>query len=417
MRILILSNLFPPHVLGGYEIACRSVAAALVGRGHVVEVLSTHAPMATPEDPPWLERALALRTFDAVPPESEALHLHESGRSFHPNTAGLLKRLRHFRPDIVYAWNLRGIGGLALLDLVEHLGIPWVLHLMDRLPADLLCGAAPITAGLFARHDHALLTRARVIAMSEHVLTEIADVAGIRFEMPPVIIPGWVAAQGLRQREQYLQGGILRLVTAGSIGTHKGTDLIVDACALLRARGLRRFSVDIYGFGATEPWVTRAMQGGVADCLNFLGPRSQAEILALLPDYDAFLFPTHEREPFGFAPIEAAACGVVPIITRNAGCAERLVDGVHALKIDRSAASLADAIAQLLTGAVSVTALGRRAARLVRTDLDFGQCLDRMERVLREAIRPWDPARLDDPRLPALVYAKHALGQFLLQHP
>ena len=63
MRILVLNNLFPPHVLGGYEIACRNVAIALRERGHVVEVLSTHAPIATPDDPPWLHRVRSWPLF------------------------------------------------------------------------------------------------------------------------------------------------------------------------------------------------------------------------------------------------------------------------------------------------------------------------------------------------------------------
>src|SRR5262245_61158299 len=90
VRILTLSNLFPPHVLGGYELACRNVTVALRDRGHIVEVLASHAPMATPDDPPWLHRVLALRGFDPVPLHTAELmdaKNYEAACSHYENTA------------------------------------------------------------------------------------------------------------------------------------------------------------------------------------------------------------------------------------------------------------------------------------------------------------------------------------------
>jgi glycosyltransferase involved in cell wall biosynthesis len=160
-----------------------------------------------------------------------------------------------------------------------------------------------------------------------------------------------------------------------------------------------------------------AAQIGASGHIRWRSGVTQAEFFALLPDYDVFLFPTQTREPFGFAPIEAAACGVVPIITRNAGVAERLVDGLHTLKIDRNSGSLAGAMQQLLTGEVDIATMGRRAARLVRGDLSFSRCLDEIERVLSSAARVWDQNHLDAPRLPSVLYAKHALGRHLTAYP
>jgi len=416
LRILVLSNLYPPYVLGGYEIACHSVTRGLRAIGHDVEVLAAHAPFATPDDPAWVHRALSMRAYDAVEPHTADLadaKCYEAGASQYPNTSTLLSHLRRFRPDVVYVWNLWGIGGLALLDLLEQVGIAWVMHLMDSVPTYLLNNVAPISASLFARHDASLFRRGRAIAMSEHVLAEIESTCGVRFDHAPTIVPGWVNPVGLGQRSHYREGGMLRLVTAGSIQEIKGTRLIVEACARLVSEGKIDFYIDIYGFGSAEAYVQLAAQLGVSSHVRFLGPRTHDEILALLPEYDVFLFPTHAREPFGFAPIEAAACGVAPIITRNAGCAERLVDEVHALKIDRTAQSLACAIDRFLTGECDVAAMGKRAARMVRSDMNFDRCLSTVEQVLSEAVRPTDFRELDDQRLPRVLFAKHTLGQYL----
>ena len=41
MKILTISNLFPPEVLGGYVIGCSRIVAELARRGHEIEVLTT----------------------------------------------------------------------------------------------------------------------------------------------------------------------------------------------------------------------------------------------------------------------------------------------------------------------------------------------------------------------------------------
>ena len=50
MRILALSNLYPPDVTGGYELACSQFVAALRSRRHNVQVLTANPrlPIALP---------------------------------------------------------------------------------------------------------------------------------------------------------------------------------------------------------------------------------------------------------------------------------------------------------------------------------------------------------------------------------
>ncbi|NLT73864.1 MAG: glycosyltransferase family 4 protein, partial [Chloroflexi bacterium] len=41
MRILFLTNYYPPYEVGGYEQLCRDMVVALSARGHVCEVLTS----------------------------------------------------------------------------------------------------------------------------------------------------------------------------------------------------------------------------------------------------------------------------------------------------------------------------------------------------------------------------------------
>ena len=41
MKILLISNLYPPNAIGGYERLCAMIAEALASRGHAVQVLTS----------------------------------------------------------------------------------------------------------------------------------------------------------------------------------------------------------------------------------------------------------------------------------------------------------------------------------------------------------------------------------------
>jgi len=41
MRVLTISNMYPPHHFGGYELSCRDVMERFRARGHIVTVLTT----------------------------------------------------------------------------------------------------------------------------------------------------------------------------------------------------------------------------------------------------------------------------------------------------------------------------------------------------------------------------------------
>jgi len=413
MRILFLTNLYPPLLLGGYERACANIARGMVERGHEVRVLTTWSHLPLPADnPAWVHRDLDLHWY--IPHKSsnstvDIRDLHSAVCSSYANTLHLLNSLRGFRPDVVYVWNLTGIGGAAILDLLNQVRVPWALHLMDRVPVDIAVNTPPAVLGLFNGQGSALYGRARILSMSQHLLDEIEALCGIAFPQGVELVPGWADVSGALPHQPYLRDGKARFVTAGSVAEHKGIDLILQACARLKAEGLA-FTVDVFGDGELPRYMDKAKALQVDDHVRFLGLRSQAELVRLYAGYDAFLFPTWEREPFGFAPVEAAGCCTPPIMTRNCGASERLVDDVHCIKIERTADELIDAMGRVAAHRVDLARIGRAGQRLVTTDLSFARCLDRIEAALRAHAHPWQHALADDPTLPLLAFLKHNLS-------
>jgi glycosyltransferase involved in cell wall biosynthesis len=361
--------------------------------------------------PIWVHRRLDLHWFVPDRPEGTLgeRDLHSAICSSYGNTLHLLNSIREFRPDVVSVWNPAGIGGLAMMDLLNQIGVPWTLHLGDRVPIEITETVPRDVLGLFHAQDGSLYERARILSVSQHLLDEIEAVAGITFPHGSDIVAGWADLSDALPHEPYMRGGRARFVAAGGIYPHKGIDLILEASTQLKADN-RDFSVDIFGDGDVPRYVDRARSLQVHDRVRFFGPRSQAELVRSYSGYDAFLCPTWERDPFPFAPLEAAGCGTPPIITRNCGTSERLVDGVHCVKIERTVDDLANAMAGVAEGRFDLARIGRAGEQLIRSDFSFDRYLDRIETAFREHARPWRYEAANDPSLPLLAFLKHNLS-------
>src|SRR5262249_3862401 len=151
-----------------------------------------------PEEPGWVDRKLDLHRYIPLEcPAEEPRAWYASVCSCYPNTLHLLAALRSFRPDIVYVWNLVGIGAAGFLDLLNCLQVPWALHLVDRFPAD-LAGTIPAAAlGLFNAQGSTPYEAACILLISRKLREEINSMSGIAFSRGVEIVPGWADLSGV----------------------------------------------------------------------------------------------------------------------------------------------------------------------------------------------------------------------------
>jgi glycosyltransferase involved in cell wall biosynthesis len=317
------------------------------------------------------------------------LHLTESEcfRLSAFNVHSLLAELEDFRPDVAYLWMLVGIGGLGLLACLDYLRVPWLWHLMDIVPLALCQSQGRLVPALAREVER--VQGAHFLSCSQQLVEEI-EAGGIRLPGDVEILPNWVTGTLPAPRRAYCEDGHLRIVTAASLierQVDKGVNLLIEAARLLRERGHTHFSIDIYGH-VTDPYYPALLHSqGVSDCVTFRGVRTQAELASLYPAYDVFAFPTHAREPFGFAPLEAAACGCVPLLTERCGIAEWMVHELSCLKSRRTAASFAQMLARVLDGRIDLAPIGRRAAATVRRDFHLESLIGCIEESLERASR------------------------------
>jgi hypothetical protein len=116
------------------------------------------------------------------------------------------------------------------------------------------------------------------------------------------------------------------------------------------------------------------------------GKVSQDYLEGSYTEYDVFLFPTWQRESFGNAPMQAAAYGVVPIITQGIGCTEVLQEGEEYLAIERTPYHLAHALNEIITGKVDLRRMGNRVAVGVRSRLSRDTLIKRVEAILEDTV-------------------------------
>jgi glycogen synthase len=419
VRILVISNLFPPRIRGGYELACFNISAALRSRGHEVRVLTTDTTLPLDDqEEEFVDRSLDMRRFREIAATSRSVDLfieHESRVANLHNTSELLRVLREFRPDHVVPFNLLGIGGLALLDLLNSVGAPWTLNLGDRIPFMMLDATIPAVANVFGALGGASYSTGQVAAISQTVVDEIQR-DGVDMGPNVRIISRGVLPHDIPRTRAFRDGGVTKFVSGGTVNEQKGIGLILDCARALLDRGLGgRFTIDIYGDGMVTEFAHLSRTIGVSDVVTFHGPVSQERLLQAEVDADVFLFPTWEREPLGNAPIEAASVGCVPIMTASCGAAERLVNGIHAIKVPRYVEDFTDAMADVITGITDLESMSVAGIRITREALSMAHAAVLLEEFIQEGSRPgWQDERLDDPAVGEEVLTKDTAALALL---
>src|SRR5262245_45601618 len=132
-KILVLSSLYPPHHVGGYELGCRDVVEALKRRGHTIKVLtSTYGvgrAMSDGQIYRWLQSDLGW-SFESSADNRVKLVAKEVR-----NRRAFRRLAAEFRPDLVYIWPIRYIS-LSLALMAQRAGLPVCYYVSDNWLAD-----------------------------------------------------------------------------------------------------------------------------------------------------------------------------------------------------------------------------------------------------------------------------------------
>lgn len=352
MRILVLTNLFPPAVIGGYEIGCKDLVDELGSRGHDMKVLTSvlGADLLPPEPDVVRRLPLLLDDHQALAPLPP---IRRAGFERQSQTV-LRAALARWEPDLVLAFNMRFIARSALFLAQESAPVgylvsdPWLQswrHDDDWLRWMSTPGGGRrrrVAARLAAfvpqqllRTTFGTLDLERVIFVSEHLKAAAVD-AGVAADDASVVHWGIDT-----QRFGEVGGPIApaeRFLFVGQLLPHKGVEVAIRALGIFTARE-GRGRLAIAGRSGDEHY-TRSLhllvdELGLAERVEFLGHVERDALPAVYRSHDALLAPAMWDEPFSIVLLEAMSSGTVVVASRTGGTPELVADGVNGLLFDR----------------------------------------------------------------------------------
>ncbi len=410
MRVLFVSNLYPPHDLGGWEQNLQEMVVCLQARGHVCHVLtSRHGVRSKPTPEAYVTRALCLEAnIDYYRPFGFWLRRPAQERT---NRRVLRRVLDAFEPDIVFVWGMwnlstqvpywaeQGLPGHVAYAIAGYWPMePDVHEAYWRLSARSWWSE---TLKRLARHvalrtlvrdkrEHTLLLE-HVACVSEHVRRRLTE-AGALPHGARVIYNGIEPEPFVREAQRRRSvDGVFRLVYSGSLVAHKGVHTSIEAMGLLRQRGgAQRISLTVVGGGhpAYEAMLhERVEELGLCDLVRFRGRVARSQMASILAEHDAFLFTSIYEEPIARSVMEAMAAGLAVIATSVGGQSEMLEAGENALVFPpNDPDALAHCILRASRDASLCARLSRAGRNSVLTRFTLGHMVDQVETWLKEMV-------------------------------
>ncbi len=412
MKILVLTNLYPPHYEGGYELHCYTVVKALQARGHTVEVLTSDHRFAADSSvscESGVTRELKVHGLFGHPFVSIAklarMELH--------NNRVLRQTLDRVKPELVYVWNLSGMSKSMLFSL-ERTGLPTAFAICDHwiaraAKADVwlrwwndrsgslskrMLRLLWIASG-FRRHCHsaaptlpATALKFRRVYFCSRALREFTAAAGYDVQHGEVIYcPLNISAYKTKPRPASFP--MQRLLYVGRLNDDKGIWTALRAMAVLRDKFSG--SLSIYGRGLTD--YENALKSFVQKenlRVTFYSPLLPEQMPAVYASHDALLFTSEWPEPFALTPLEAMASGLPVIGTMTGGSPELFRNRENALTYTAgNAEELASRVIELDSDSSLRARIAKAGYDEVRRRFAEPVIVDQIERYLQDTVRRW----------------------------
>ena len=395
MRILLMTDLYPPFHVGGHELRCKVNCDELRKRGHDIVVLTSNRGTTQ-----FVDENVVLRILYYLDNRQKSMVRRRAGHLMQ----GLLARknyrltkqiLDRFKPDIVLAGKLMKVSYLTL-KAVKDSGIPTVHHIGHYDLPELVGACQYETNSLkkvYRRFVYGIRTlddldTNHIIVVSNAVREKYVKIPlhdSHVTVIPPTGIPA-AAIRSVESRERRAERGSLRLLYVGRIGSEKGIDVGIEALQLLLLRGFDNMTLDVIGGGDrdyTEFLREMVRNRDMEKKVFFHKTMSQEEIFAEYKRHDILLVPSQWEEPFGMIVLEGMSQSIPVIASRVGGITDVIVNRENGLLVSPgSPEELADAVAELANDSNFTSYLVNNAVNTVRNKFTRESVVDRLENYL-----------------------------------
>ncbi len=435
---------------GGQLVYVKEVAQAMSAAGHRVDILTRRI-----EDPDWPEFAAPVEHYPGCGDDLRIVRLHCGGSRF-LNKERLWGHLPEFinntvafyggaPPDFATAHYADGGYCAALLEHATGIGFTFTGHSLGAQKLDKLGMSEANAMEMETRFRFSRRIAAERLAMgrASRIVTSTDQERREQYSHPlyrgavdvdapgkfSVIPPGVnteIFTTEAGEIDRGLADGLLRdvlaaprpmVVVSNRLDEKKNTIGVVEA--FMASEPLRQRAGLLLCFrGIDDPFAEidqlaedkRAVLAPILDAIDRNGLRGQVRFLnipsqrALAATYRAVaarggVFAlTAFYEPFGLAPIEAAACGLACVATRNGGPSEIFEDGSGILVDPADPKDIAWGLTQALDDQET---LARRARQRVLTTYTWRRTAENYLSVIGEAAETPRRAAAEVPKLDA----------------
>jgi glycosyltransferase involved in cell wall biosynthesis len=342
---MVLSTLYPPHILGGAEKSVSLIARGAAARGHEVSVLTLHDDGGCGDS---VEDGVAIlrRPLRNIywPYSSTARRGPLARMVFHtidtlnlPMARAVGEALRRYRPDIVLSNQLSGFSTLAWR-AIEQAGVPVLHSLRDFY---LLCPKATMFRGgkPCRRQCPGCLVLAYPRRQMSHRVTGVTGVSQYMIDrhraaglfrnavfLPSILsavrMPPEMSARVTAPPEPVRHYGYI-----GRVDPYKGLDLLLDGLATLPEGS---WKLSIAGTGP-DTYLAHLRQRCAGLPVTFLGfvPDTQ-----FYREVDVVVVPSIWEEPLPRTVLEAFSHGLTVIASSRGGIPEVVRPGETGYLID-----------------------------------------------------------------------------------
>jgi glycogen(starch) synthase len=401
MRILIVSNLYPPHYLGGYELGCHDVVAGLSAKGHDVRVLTSTFGIDAPESDGqvyrWLELDLNWR------PEPLRKHAIRLLRKEVQNQKAFRLLIKTLRPDFVYIWNLTHVS-VSIAQIAEQSGLPvcyfvsdkwlsrWQTDPWHQLWSGTLTRAAvragTRAVGLWLRL-RGIIYSGSLLLPNTHFVSDFLKQDALAAGQP--VATGEVIHWGV-DLEKFCyrpeSNRPRRLLYVGQIAAMKGVRTIIEAMRIVvKESGAPQAKLTIVGGTITPDFAaemrTLVESYGLSDNVEFAGFVPREDLPEIYRQFDVLLFPSLFDEALTITTLEAMACGLAVVATATGGNVEVMKHEQNALIFGREDAQTCAAhVLRLLNTDELFESLRRNGRQTVEQGFSIERMVERIERSL-----------------------------------
>lgn len=345
MRILVVSNLYPPVAVGGYEKRCAHTVQWLA-RSHEVLVLTSRHGRGAVGREQHVVRELPFLSHSVSGALRAPLASLQAART-------MRRLLREYRPDLVFVWNAAQIPRAVVAIAYEarcavafSVADPWLsafvegdqflrhLEPGDRGPRRVWAALLRLLNRLPLLHVDLCKRRPVAIAWNSQALREMTTIpACLEPVLERVIHPA--------SRNEELFAAIERapapaalVAFVGRIESEKAPDVACRAVALLGERHGIQARLVFAGTGTEE--ALRELRGlvselGIEQRVELRGSLDPEGVAELLAQAHALVVPSRWQEPFGLVALEGALARVPIVASASGGMPEMLLAEEEAL--------------------------------------------------------------------------------------